>query len=132
MTEILIGAAVGLSFAGLAFVAEKNRMNTQREMEARRAALLEPEKKPDGGRVLEILRRVYRDMTAQKMAGCGAWVPDAIRHSCADPAVALMAVRWTIRDLLGRADYLDVPGLKFRYSLEVLEDAEAELEGLAA
>lgn len=82
----------------------------------------------EGAKVLAILRRVYRDMNAQRFAGCGGWVPAAIEHGEGDPSVALMAVQMTLRDMYARPSELDVPGLPTRYKFGVLWEAEEELK----
>lgn len=84
-----------------------------------------------GARVFEILRRVYLDMKEQRGAGYGPWLSSALEHRCGDPAVALTAVRWTLRDIQKQpvgegVGY--VPGLKFRFDLSGLLAAERELE----
>lgn len=78
--------------------------------------------------VFEILRRVHLDMVRQHMCGHGPWVAAALEHRCGDPAVALTAVRWTMRELLERPTDADLPGLAFRFDLDALRGAEAELE----
>lgn len=82
----------------------------------------------EGAKVLAILRRVYRDMNAQRFAGCGGWVPAAIEHGEGDPSVALMAVQMTLRDMYDRPFDLDVPGLPNRYKFDVLWEAEEDLK----
>lgn len=82
----------------------------------------------EGAKVIAILRRVYRDMNAQRFAGCGCWVPAAIEHGEGDPSVALMAIQMTLRDMLDRPSELDVPGLPNRYKFDVLWEAEEELK----
>ena len=91
----------------------------------------EPVTDDSGARVFEILRRVYLDMKEQGGAGYGPWLSSALEHRCGDPAVALTAVRWTLRDIQKQpvgegVGY--VPGLKFRFDLSGLLAAERELE----
>lgn len=85
------------------------------------------------GRVCAVLNRAYHDMLRQKMAAVGPWIPAALERRCSDPAVALTAVRWTLRDVqnlpIGEGTGY-IPGLSFRFDLTGLERAEKELEGM--
>lgn len=85
----------------------------------------------DSARVFEILRLVYLDMNRQHVAAVGPWISSALEHRCGDPAVALTAVRWTLRDLQKTPTGEGVgyvPGLEFRFDLSGLLAAERELE----
>lgn len=86
-----------------------------------------------GAQVFEILRLAHLDIRRQKVAGIGPWLSAVLDHRCTDPAVALTAIRWTIRDLqkqpVGEGTGY-ISGLPFRFDLTGLERAEKELEGM--
>ena len=93
----------------------------------------ENKKEPDEeGRVFEILRRVYLELNRQHAASRGPWISSALAHKCGDPAIALNAVRFTIRDLqqFPIGDGVEyVKGLNFmaRLNMNPLRKAEEEL-----
>ena len=83
-----------------------------------------------GGRVFEILRLVYLDLNKQHAAAYGPWISSALEHRCGDPAIALTAVRFVLRDLqnLPVGDGVEyVKGVEYRFNLDGLRSAEAEL-----
>ena len=85
----------------------------------------------NSARVFEILRTVRLDMNRQHVAAVGPWISAALEHRCGDPAVALTAVRWTLRDLQKTPTGEGVgyvPGIGFRFDLSALEAAARELE----
>lgn len=82
------------------------------------------------GRVFEILHLVRKDLNRQHVAAVGPWLSAVIANRCFDPGAALTAVQWTIRDLqnLPIGDGVEyVPGVSFRFNLDVLRKAEKEL-----
>lgn len=89
----------------------------------------------DGGRVFEILHQVFLDMNRQHMAAVGPWISSAIEHRCGDPSIALTAIRFTLRDVqnLPIGDGVTyVEGVRFRFNLDALKNAEKELMGMCA
>lgn len=124
MTEIFIFLLAVATAAGIAGYQERKRRGE-------RAARVSDEE--NDGRVYAVLHRAYRDMVRQKMAAVGPWIPSALERRCDDPAVAITAVRWTLRDIQKQpvgegAGYIS--GLSFRFDLTGLERAEKELEGM--
>lgn len=125
MTEtIIICAFIALGFSWIAATqAAKNKEGGAARDSREDAA----------DKVCNILGRVYREMLRQKMPGCGPWIPAALEKRCADPAVALTAIRWTLREM-EEAPVGDgvgyIPGLVFRFDLGPLQAAAEELEGM--
>lgn len=124
MTDIFIFMLAVATAAGIAGYKERKKRGE--------GAAFAPAEDQDG-RVYDILHRAYRDMTRQRMAAVGPWIPAALERRCSDPAVALTAVRWTLRDIqnlpVGEGTGY-IPGLSFRYDLTGLEEAARELEGM--
>lgn len=122
MTDILIFALAVVTAAGIAGYQERKKRGE--------GAAVSSAGDQDT-RVYDILHRAYRDMTRQKMAAVGPWIPAALERRCADPAVALTAVRWTLRDIqkqpVGEGTGY-IPGIGFRFDLTALEEAARELE----
>ena len=122
MTEIIIFALAVVTAAGIAGYQERKKKAEGVPGDRRGEA---------DGRVFEILRRVHLDMNRQHLAAVGPWIASAMEHRCDDPAVALTAVRWTLRDIQKQpvgegAGY--IPGIGFRFNLTALEEAARELE----
>lgn len=95
------------------------------------AETAENEPAGDENRVFEILHRVYRELNKQRSAAYGPWISAALEEKCNDPAVALTAVRFVIRDLqnLPVGDGVEyVKGVQFSFNFDALRAAEAELE----
>ncbi len=123
MTEILLGAAVGLSVAALGYVAERKKIAARREEETAQAV---EECRRGGASILavEVLKRAEMSLRKQRGAGYGPWMSACLERAQkglpVDPSVALTAVRWTIRELEWS-----------RFDLTALEAAAGELEWLA-
>lgn len=124
MTDIFIFILAVATAAGIARYQERKKKTEGTPSEAREEA---------DTRVYAILSMAYREMVGQHMMSCGPWIPAAMEKRCADPAVALTAVRWTIRDMekipIGEGVGY-IPGLSFRFDLTGLKQAEKELEGM--
>ena len=74
-------------------------------------------------------------MNRQHMAAVGPWISSAIEHRCGDPSIALTAIRFTLRDVqnLPIGDGVTyVEGVRFRFNLDALKNAEKELMGMCA
>lgn len=124
MTEIFIFMLAVATAAGIAGYQERKK-----KAEGTPSAPQEDK----GAHVFEILRVAHLDIRRQKVAGIGPWLSAVLDHRCTDPAVALTAIRWTIRDLQKQPvgdETGYISGLSFRYDLTGLERAEKELAGM--
>lgn len=125
MTEtIIICAFIALGFSWIA---------ATQAAKSKEGGAASASREKEDGRVYGILLRAYRDMMRQRMPGCGPWIPAALERRCSDPAVALTAVRWTLREMeeapVGEGVGY-IPGLVYRFDLDGLRAAAEELEGL--
>lgn len=136
MTEIFIGAAVGLSVAVLGAAAMKK--STKQE-QARETAEAVRRCQEGGARILavEALKRAEMSLRKQRGAGYGPWMSACLERAQkglpVDPSVALTAVRWTLRELESAPVSYDKDGNEMyrrEFDTTALEMAARELEGL--
>lgn len=137
MTEIFIGAAVGLSVAVLGAAAMKK---SQKQEQARETAEAVRRCQEGGARILAVdaLKRAEMSLRKQKGAGYGPWIAACLKRAeggqVVEPSVALMAVRWTLRELEAAPVSYDKDGNEMyrrEFDTTALEMAARELEGLA-
>ena len=137
MTEIFIGAAVGLSVAVLGAAAMKK---SQKQEQARETAEAVRRCQEGGARILAVdaLKRAYAALKRQKGAGYGPWIAACLKRAeggqVVEPSAALMAVRWTLRELESAPVSYDTDGNEIPrrwFDTTALEMAARELEGLA-
>lgn len=82
-------------------------------------------------KVLTILRAALKSLDIQHCGGYGPWLPALIEKGDGDPGAALLAVRWTIRDIMNRPSDCDAPHSRGpHYDLGGLVRAERALEEL--